>query len=56
MGTHTAPAFDPLDPLSLDSLLSDDEIALRDTVAGFCRRTRQPAHRRMVRDRRPAGT
>ena len=32
----TSPAFDPLDPLSLDSLLSDDEIALRDTVAKFC--------------------
>lgn len=36
MSTHTPPAFDPIDPLSLDSLLSDDEIALRDTVAKFC--------------------
>ncbi|GFG68655.1 acyl-CoA dehydrogenase family protein [Mycolicibacter senuensis] len=32
----TTPAFDELDPLSLDSLLSDDEIAVRDTVAKFC--------------------
>ncbi|MEO8814780.1 MAG: acyl-CoA dehydrogenase [Mycobacterium sp.] len=32
----TPPAFDPLDPLALDSLLTDDEIAVRDTVAKFC--------------------
>lgn len=36
METGRTPAFDPLDPLSLDSLLSDDEIALRETVAKFC--------------------
>lgn len=32
----TPPAFDPLDPLALDALLTDDEIAVRDTVAKFC--------------------
>ncbi|BBX24265.1 acyl-CoA dehydrogenase [Mycolicibacter terrae] len=36
MTTGSTAAFDPLDPLSLDTLLSDDEIALRDTVAKFC--------------------
>lgn len=36
MSTHTTAPFDPLDPLGLDTLLSDDEIALRDTVAKFC--------------------
>jgi len=36
MATGSPPAFDPLDPLGLDTLLSDDEIALRDTVAKFC--------------------
>ncbi|WP_096906059.1 acyl-CoA dehydrogenase family protein [Dietzia sp. WMMA184] len=30
------PTFDPVDPLSLDSLLSDDELAVRDTVRRFC--------------------
>lgn len=30
------PTFDPLDPLALDSLYSDDEIAVRDTVRKFC--------------------
>jgi glutaryl-CoA dehydrogenase len=29
-------SFDPHDPLSLDASLSDDEIAVRDTVRGFC--------------------
>ncbi len=29
-------SFDPLDPLALDTLLSDDEIAVRDTVRAFC--------------------
>ena len=28
--------FDPLDPLALDTLLSDDERAVRDTVREFC--------------------
>ncbi|GAA4475347.1 acyl-CoA dehydrogenase [Rhodococcus olei] len=32
----TFPAFDPLDPLNIDSLYSDDEIAVRDSVRGFC--------------------
>lgn len=36
MSTHTTAPFDPLDPLGLDTLLSHDEIALRDTVAKFC--------------------
>ncbi|BBY34028.1 acyl-CoA dehydrogenase [Mycolicibacter minnesotensis] len=36
MATGGTAPFDPIDPLSLDSLLSDDEIALRDTVAKFC--------------------
>jgi glutaryl-CoA dehydrogenase len=36
MAHGNTPEFDPLDPLSLDTLLSDDEIALRDTVAEFC--------------------
>ena len=30
------PAFDPADPLDLDASLSDDEIAVRDTVRSFC--------------------
>ncbi|ORV51553.1 acyl-CoA dehydrogenase [Mycolicibacter engbaekii] len=36
MATGSVAPFDPIDPLSLDTLLSDDEIALRDTVAKFC--------------------
>ncbi|WP_342660592.1 Acyl-CoA dehydrogenase [Rhodococcus ruber] len=32
----TFPTFDALDPLALDSLYSDDEIAVRDTVRKFC--------------------
>ncbi|NGP05522.1 acyl-CoA dehydrogenase [Rhodococcus sp. 14C212] len=32
----TLPKFDALDPLALDSLYSDDEIAVRDTVRKFC--------------------
>jgi len=36
MATGSAAVFDPLDPLSLDTLLSDDELAVRDTVAKFC--------------------
>ncbi len=32
MSEHTPPAFDRLDPLSLDDLLSTEEIAIRDTV------------------------
>src|SRR6201998_3361961 len=36
MSTDKAPAFDPHDPLRLDASLSDDEIAVRDTVRQFC--------------------
>src|ERR1700735_2946022 len=36
MSTDKPPAFDPLDPLGLDASLSDDEIAVRDTVRQFC--------------------
>ncbi|HEU0190569.1 MAG TPA: acyl-CoA dehydrogenase family protein [Mycobacterium sp.] len=35
MSTNT-PAFDPIDPLALDGMLSDDEVAVRDTVRKFC--------------------
>ena len=36
MSTDKPPAFDPHDPLGLDASLSDDEIAVRDTVRQFC--------------------
>src|SRR6202008_5084342 len=36
MSTQTLPAFDPDDPLGLDASLSDDELAVRDTVRKFC--------------------
>lgn len=36
MSTSTPPAFDPLDPASLDSLLSDDEKQIRAAVRQFC--------------------
>ncbi|AGC60769.1 acyl-CoA dehydrogenase FadE7 [Mycobacterium liflandii 128FXT] len=36
MSTETPPTFDPHDPLGLDASLSDDEIAVRDTVRKFC--------------------
>src|ERR1700739_3333974 len=36
MSTDKPPAFDPHDPLCLDASLSDDEIAVRDTVRQFC--------------------
>lgn len=36
MSTHALPAFDPYDPLGLDASLASDEIAVRDTVRGFC--------------------
>ncbi|GJO45435.1 acyl-CoA dehydrogenase [Mycobacterium marinum] len=36
MSTETTPTFDPHDPLGLDASLSDDEIAVRDTVRKFC--------------------
>src|SRR5271154_6503798 len=36
MSTGTLPDFNPQDPLGLDSSLSDDEIAVRDTVRQFC--------------------
>lgn len=42
MATGSTASFDPIDPLSLDTLLSDDEIALRDTVARFCAEHVQP--------------
>ncbi|NCL77841.1 acyl-CoA dehydrogenase family protein [Rhodococcus sp. YH1] len=32
----TLPKFDALDPLAIDSLYSDDELAVRDTVRKFC--------------------
>ena len=32
MSEHRPPAFDRLDPLSIDDLLSTEEIAIRDTV------------------------
>src|SRR5258708_21885358 len=36
MSTGTLPDFNPQDPLGLDSSLSNDEIAVRDTVRQFC--------------------
>ena len=36
MSSNTLPAFNPQDPLGLDASLSDDEIAVRDTVRQFC--------------------
>jgi glutaryl-CoA dehydrogenase len=36
MSTQTLPAFDRDDPLGLDASLSDDELAVRDTVRKFC--------------------
>ncbi len=36
MSTQKPPAFDRYDPLGLDASLSDDELALRDTVRKFC--------------------
>ena len=36
MSTGTLPDFNPQDPLGLDASLSDDEIAVRDTVRQFC--------------------
>ena len=36
MSTGKLPDFDPQDPLGLDGSLSDDEIAVRDTVRQFC--------------------
>lgn len=34
--TSTLPRFDAVDPLNIDSLYSDDELAVRDSVRGFC--------------------
>lgn len=34
--TPARPRFDPIDPLALDAQLSDDELAVRDTVRRFC--------------------
>ncbi|MGZ4511177.1 MAG: acyl-CoA dehydrogenase family protein, partial [Mycobacterium sp.] len=36
MSTQKPPAFDRYDPLGLDASLSEDELALRDTVRKFC--------------------
>lgn len=36
MSTQTPPVFDPDDPLGLSASLSDDEIAVRNTVRAFC--------------------
>jgi glutaryl-CoA dehydrogenase len=36
MKTKNFPAFDALDPLSIDALYTDDELAVRDSVRGFC--------------------
>ncbi|WP_297847836.1 acyl-CoA dehydrogenase family protein, partial [Mycobacterium sp.] len=36
MSAKTPPAFDRYDPLGLDAFLSDDELAVRDTVREFC--------------------
>ncbi|MGA8328474.1 MAG: acyl-CoA dehydrogenase, partial [Mycobacterium sp.] len=36
MSTGRLPDFNPQDPLGLDGSLSDDEIAVRDTVRQFC--------------------
>ncbi|HEY2200069.1 MAG TPA: acyl-CoA dehydrogenase family protein, partial [Mycobacterium sp.] len=36
MSTGILPDFNPQDPLGLDTSLSDDEIAVRDTVRQFC--------------------
>src|ERR1700730_13123592 len=36
MSTGTLPDFNPQDPLGLDCSLSDDEVAVRDTVRQFC--------------------
>src|SRR5271156_4305860 len=36
MSTGKPPDFNPQDPLGLDSSLSDDEVAVRDTVRQFC--------------------
>ncbi|NLE79624.1 MAG: acyl-CoA dehydrogenase [Rhodococcus sp.] len=34
--TDSPPTFDALDPLNIDSLYSADELAVRDSVRGFC--------------------
>jgi glutaryl-CoA dehydrogenase len=36
MSTRNFPTFEPLDPLRIDSLYTDDELAVRDSVRGFC--------------------
>jgi glutaryl-CoA dehydrogenase len=36
------PSFDRLDPIGIDDVLSDDELAVRDSVRAFCRRTVEP--------------
>ena len=49
--TYSPAAFDALDPLDIDSLYSDDEIAVRDSVRGFCARAHHAARRGVVRGR-----
>lgn len=36
MSTTALPAFDVIDPLNIDSMYSEDELAVRDSVRGFC--------------------
>ena len=36
LSTNTFSRSDTFDPLSIDSLYSDDELAVRDSVRGFC--------------------
>jgi glutaryl-CoA dehydrogenase len=36
LSTKNSSQFGALDPLNLDSLYSDDELAVRDTIRGFC--------------------
>ena len=51
MSTKKPPAFDRDDPLGLDASLSDDELAVRDTVRKFCAEHVLPHIARVVRDR-----
>jgi glutaryl-CoA dehydrogenase len=36
LSTKNSSQFGALDPLNLDSLYSDDELAVRETIRGFC--------------------
>ena len=42
------PTFDPADPLSLDTQLSDDERAVRDAARAYCQRAARAARARGV--------